>query len=208
MLCILLPTGLLGGISCWLVYNIIKENRMEDVAQIAEVRHQETRAWLDETNTRGKVLLNSLVKSCRYGDAGINACAADKLKQFAESNHAVGLTFHSGLNIDLSVGSDAIPFAEFSQAFRPGQIAATSVSKVNATPLLSLISADAASGFSVLITYSGERLQDIFVGSSSLGQSGETFLSDNRGYFITKQRYSSQQGFSKPISTTDAILFA
>ena len=201
LLCILLPTGLLGGISCWLVYNIIKENRMEDVGQVAEMRHQEIRAWLDEADGRGKVLLDSLVKSCRYGDAGINACAADKLKLFADSNHAVGLSFHSGLDPDLALGSDAIPLAEFSQPFRPGQIAATSVSKVNATPLLSLIAADAASGFSVLITYPGKHLQDIFVGSSSLGQSGETFLTDNRGYFITKQRYPSQQGLSKPIST-------
>jgi diguanylate cyclase (GGDEF)-like protein/PAS domain S-box-containing protein len=33
-----------------------------------------------------------------------------------------------------------------------------------------------------------------------LGESGETFLADNRGFFITKPRYPSQQGVSKPIS--------
>ncbi len=200
LLCILLPTGLLGGIAYWFVYNIIKDNRIENVGQVAETRHEEMRVWLNETNVRGKALLDNLIEDCRHSDSGINTCSRTKLKQFAAINHTVGITFHSGIESDFAVGADAIPINEFTKPFLPGQIASTSTSNINGASLLSLIAADPASGFSLVTTYAGEQLQGIFVGSTVLGQSGETFLTDNRGYFITKPRYLAQQGHIKPIS--------
>ena len=200
LLCILLPTGLIGATAYWFVYNGIRENRIEDVGQVADVRYEELRIRLHRDNERGKVLLDTLIAACRYSDAGINACARGKLEQFATINHAVGLSLHSGIESDLAVGSDAISFDNTTNPFLPGQIAATSTSKVNGASLLSLIAVDSASGFSLVTTYSGQELQNIFVGSRMLGQSGETFLSDNQGFFITKPRYPSQQGIVKPIS--------
>lgn len=200
MLCILLPTGLIGTTAYWFVYNDIRENRIGDVGQIADVRYEEVRMRLHEYNERGKGLLDTLIADCRYNDEGINACARAKLEQFAAINQAVGLTLHSGIESDLAVGADAIPLDKLNKPFLPGQIATTSTSKVNGASLLSLTAVDSASGFSLVTTYPGQKLQDIFVGSPVLGQSGETFLADNQGLFITKPRYPSQQGVIKPIS--------
>ncbi|HEY8097373.1 MAG TPA: PAS domain S-box protein, partial [Methylobacter sp.] len=200
LLCILLPTGLIGATAYWFAFNCIKENRIEDVGQIAEVRYETMRMQLHKDNERGKVLLDTLIASCRYSDEGINACARGKLGQFAAINDTVGFSLHSGIENDLEVGSDAIPLDKLNKPFLPDQIAATSSSNVNGAPLFSLIAADPASGMSLVTTYSGQKLQDIFDVSPTLGQSGETFLADNQGFFITKPRYSSQQGVSEPIS--------
>ncbi|MDP1774793.1 MAG: EAL domain-containing protein [Methylobacter sp.] len=200
LLCILLPTGLIGATAYWFVYHGIKENRIADVGQIAEARYEEMSTRLHEYDERGKGLLDTLIAFCRYSDLGINACAKAKLEQFVTINHAVGLVLHSGIENDLAVGSDAIPFDKLNKPFLPGQIAATSTSTANGASLFSLIAADSASGFSLVTTYPGQKLQDIFIGSAVLGQSGETFLADNRGFFITKSRYSSQQGMTQPIS--------
>ncbi|TAN67808.1 MAG: EAL domain-containing protein [Methylobacter sp.] len=198
LLCILLPTGLIGASAYWFVYNNIKENRIESVGQIADARYEELHIRLNRDNERNKNLLGALIAVCRYSDVGINACARSKLEQFAAINHTVGLSLHSGIEGDLAVGNDVIPLDKLNQPFLPGQIAA--ISKLNGASSLSLVAVDSASGFSLVTTYSGQQLQDIFTGSPVLGQSGETFLADNQGLFITKPRYPSQQGASKPIA--------
>jgi len=200
LLCILLPTGLIGTTAYWFVFNCIKENRIEDVGQTANMRYEAMRMQLHKDNERNKVLLDTLIAVCRYSDVGINACARDKLEQFAAINHTAGFSLHSGIESDLDLGSDAIPLDKLNKPFLPEQIAATSASPVNGAPLFSLIAADSASGISLVTTYSAQKLQDIFGASPMLGQSGETFLTDNRGFFITKPRYPSQQGISETIS--------
>lgn len=198
LLCILLPTGLIGASAYWFVYNHIKENRIEGVGQVADARYEELHIRLHRDNERSKNLLSALIAVCRYSNEGINACARSKLEQFAAINHTVGLSLHSGIESDLAVGNDAIPADKLNQPFLPGQIAA--ISKLNGASLLSLVAVDSASGFSLVTTYSGQQLQDIFVSSPVLGQSGETFLADSQGLFLTQPRYPSQQGTSKPIA--------
>ncbi|MGZ5009983.1 MAG: PAS domain S-box protein [Methylobacter sp.] len=199
LLFMLLPTGLIGTTTYWLIYNGIKENRIKDVGYIADARHEELRMHLHRDDQRGKALLDSLI-SCRHSDGGINDCARAKMEQFAATNHAVGFTFHSGIENDFSYGSNAISSDKLNKLFLPGQIAA--ISTINGASLFSLIAADPASGFSLVTTYPGQDLQDIFVDSKVLGQSGEIFLTDNKGFFITKPRYpSEQQGVNISISS-------
>ncbi|MFI3158328.1 MAG: PAS domain S-box protein [Methylococcaceae bacterium] len=201
LLCILLPGGLIGTTAYGLAFKTIRENRIEDVGQIADARYEAMRMRLLDYNERSKSLLDSLITVCRYSGLAINACAQAKMEQFAVSNHTVGLSFHSGTDSDLVMGSEAISLDQLKKPFLPGQIAATSISKLDGASLLSLLSVDPASGFSLVATYPGHKLQDIFVSSPALGQSGEAFLADNQGLFITKLRYTPQQEAAKPIST-------
>ncbi len=200
LLCILLPAGLIGATAYWFLFNGIKENRIEGVGQVVDARYEAMRMKLYRDNERGKVLLDTLLAGCLHSDQGINACARGKLEQFASVNDTTGFSFHSGIENDLTVGRDSVSLDQLAKPFLPGQIASTSTSKVNGASLYSLVATDSASGMSLVTTYSGQLLQDIFVGSSVLGESGETFLADNRGFFITKPRYLSQQGVSKSIS--------
>jgi PAS domain S-box-containing protein len=194
----LLPSGLIGATTYWLIYNGIKENRIKDVGYLAEARHEELRLRLRRDNQRGQALLDNLLP-CRYSDGGINDCARAKIKQFAAINRAIGITFHSGIENDLAYGSNPISADNLKLPFLPGQIA--TISTVNGTALFSVIAADPASGFSLVATYSGQELQEIFAYSKALRKSGENFLVDNQGRFITTPRYSSKQGATEPIST-------
>jgi len=194
----LLLTGLIGATTYWFVYSSIKENRIKDVGYLAEARHEELRMRLRKYDQYGKALLDNLI-SCRYSNEGINNCARAKMEQFAAINHAIGFTFHSGIESDLSYGSNAVSSDQLNLPFLPGQIAASST--VNGASSFSLIAADPASGFSLVTTYSGQELQEIFVASRVLGQSGENFLVDNQGLFITKPRYSPEQRETEPISS-------
>lgn len=49
------------------------------------------------------------------------------------------------------------------------------------------------------VVYPAERLNVLFRPVSSLGQSGESFLANQRGYFVTNARYASPAGRSRPI---------
>ncbi|MGZ4968773.1 MAG: EAL domain-containing protein [Methylobacter sp.] len=199
LLCILVPTGLIGAAAYWFMYGSIKENRIEDVGYVADSRYEELRVHLHRINEQSKALLDRLIAACHSSDDSINGCVRAKLEQFGGINHIIGLTFHSGIESDISWGNDAVPFDKLDKPFLPGQIA--TISTANGVSLLSLIASDSVSGFNLVTTYSpGQELQEIFTDSSALGQSGEVFLADNRGYFITKPRYTSEQGTVKPIS--------
>jgi len=194
----LLPTGLIGATTYWFLYNGIKENRIKDVGYLAEARHEELRMHLRKDDQYGKALLDNLI-SCRYSDEGINNCAQAKMEQFAAINHAIGFTFHSGIENDLSYGSHALSSDQLNLPFLPSQIAA--ISTVNGASWFSLIAADPTSGFSLVTTYPGQQLQEIFAASRVLGQFGENFLVDSLGRFITKPRYSPEQRETEPISS-------
>lgn len=197
LLCILLPTGLIGAAAYRFIYNDIRNDRINDVGEIADVRYDELRLWLYEHNQQGQDLLNALIASCRASDYGIGACARPKLEQFIATHHAVGTTLRFGNGDDLTVGSQAVPFDRLN--LTPGQIAA--VSKIDGVTLLSMLAADPASGLAVVTNYHILELQSIFTGSPLLGLSGETFLIDHQGYFITNARYPSTQGITEAIAT-------
>lgn len=198
LLCILLPTALIGGVAYWFTYNNIRENRIKDVGQVADARYEELRLRLYDYDERGRNLLHTLLVACRASDNGFNDCARARLEQFMSINHAAGMTLHSGTDSDLVLGSHAIPFDRFNKSLALGQIAA--IIKIKGSSLLSMIATDPASGFSMITTYPSQALQNIFVGSSVLGRSGETFLADSQGFFVTSARYLAEQGILRPIT--------
>ena len=200
LVCILLPTGLIAASAYWLVFNTISEQRINDVEHIADERYQAMRMQLQRDNERGARLLESLIAACGNSDFGVNNCAQVKLQQFAAINGVAGFSFHSGVENDLALGSEPISVDQLARPFLPEQLAAIVKSKINNASLYSLVAIDSASGMSLVTTYSAKRLQDIFVGSPRLGQSGETFLADSQGFFVTQPRYLPQQGVSEPIS--------
>jgi PAS domain S-box-containing protein len=200
LLCILLPSGLISATAFWFIFDTIKQERIQDVSQIAEARHQSLHEQLFEDNHRAQELLKTVIAECRGSDVGINVCAKPKLNEFFSINGTVGMSLHSGIEPDLTIGKEAILINTLRQPFLPKQLAIISKSSQNNTPLFSFIARNAASGFSLVITYHGLALQAIFLQPDALGKSGETFLADNQGFFITRPRYDSQQGVIKPIS--------
>jgi PAS domain S-box-containing protein len=200
LLCILLPSCLIGGTTLWLLFSTIKEERIKSVGEVAQFRYERLREHLLQNNQRGSDLLHSVLADCRESDFGVNICAKTRLEQFFIINHPVGMSLHSGVEEDMTVGSEAISIQKLKLPFPSGQIAVMSKSVHSHTKLYSFVVQDKASGFSLVTTYSAEALKNIFINSSMLGESGETFLADSEGFFITNPRYLSEQGVIKPIS--------
>ena len=199
LLCILLPTGLIGGAAYSLLYDLIKKNLIEEVGEIADERYEELRIRLRDDNKWGKNLLDSIIASCGPDIESINTCIQPQLEQFIAIHPNASLTFHSGLESDVVKGATGLSIEELNNSFHPGQIAAISISPRSGASLYSVKATDSVSGFHLVSTYPTQDLQEIFSGSQALGQSGETFLTNNKGFFITKPRYSSSQGITKPI---------
>jgi len=198
MLFALLPSLLIGAAAYSKLYDLIKKNRIEDVGQIAHARHETLRQKLTQDNHRNTALLQSIIASCHQ--AAINQCIKPKLEQFAAITPKASLFFHSGLSPDLSIGAQALSLEQLKQTLKPGQLAIVTPSQVKGDTVYSLIASDPETGFYLVTTYSSQELQPIFVGAPALGHSGETFLADHQGFFITQPRYEAEQGFIKPIS--------
>lgn len=58
----------------------------------------------------------------------------------------------------------------------------------------------AEDGTTLSVVWTATRLDPLFARSPALGKSGETFLTDSHGYFLTTPRYASDTGHTKPIT--------
>lgn len=63
-----------------------------------------------------------------------------------------------------------------------------------------IMASDKEFGVEILIEHPLEAIQKIFRPLDDLGNSGETFLVDKEGFFVTETRYHSRQGISEIIS--------
>lgn len=198
-LCILVPGTLIGSILTWYLYSITLANSIDAVKQVADSRQQQLLLRLNEENNRVSSLLK-LLSNCRYADIGINSCAKYHIEQFVSINSVNGIIFHSGTENDLIKGNAVVHIEEI-QPFLPGQLAIITGSDYDKM-MLSFVAIDPKSGFSLVASYPRAWLQNIFVSPKALGESGETFLANNKGMFFTSPRYPSQQGIIAPISAT------
>lgn len=202
LLCILLPTLLIGGAAYNVLYDSIKKYFIEEVGEVADARHHELRIHLLDNDQKNLNLLASLINLCGSAIASINNCAKPKLEQFSATYPAMSLTFHSGIDSDIRLGTNSLSIEEVNNPFLPGQISALSSTRENKNTFYSFVSKDTGSGFYLITTYPSQDLQKIFSTSPVLGTSGEVFLADNQGFFISQPRYSLAQGTVKPIAAT------
>ena len=126
----------------------------------------------------------------------------DVLETLIKSEKALGAMLHvPGLASDIVIGR---PLARFDAlpTLAPGQLAGVfppSATEEERTYFIT--AADPRRGMTLAVIFPVSLIQGIFTSSSDLGQSGETFLADADGLFVTKARYPSVQGHhSHPIS--------
>ncbi len=62
------------------------------------------------------------------------------------------------------------------------------------------VMARTADGTTLSVVWTATHLDPLFARIPALGESGETFLTDSEGYFLTTPRYRSDTGHTKPIT--------
>lgn len=186
----------------WIAHDLLLDNiqteRMDDVGRVAEAKHTQLTMVLKRARERSELFLSYLANQC---DAvGLNrACAERLMRSHLASEMVQGMTLHNEADgRNLSVGAVTLS-SDAGKTFKPGQLAEFIGTGPEKNRAYFIRVADRRAGLKLVVVYPSTNLVPVFDRPGELGKSGEVFLSDGAGYFVTPPRYSSTQGRSHPI---------
>jgi PAS domain S-box-containing protein len=181
----------------------IKKERMQDVGQVADKRHQALVFQLKGYKHVGEELIFRLSHLCKKSNSFefTKSCVLEKLKLHLEMEKAKGLVFrYEKGHLNLILGN--VSNAKISKAdFAEGQLGVFKNRGIadQAQPFY-VMANEKDLGVQLFTEYPLDAIQNIFINSDDLGSSGETFLAGPDGFFVTKARYHSHQGRAEVIS--------
>ena len=191
---VLLATASLGSIAYRTSRTIIEQDAVRDVGVTATVRKQVLMRVLAQQRDRADALLKTADIGCLHSETW---CLRKLLLDFVATEGATAARLAYRDRSAVMVGKDAasLPAAVPSDA---GQIAHFGFDqKGRPSYVLQVLS---RSGNGVLTVRGDMQLPNqIFLDRYGLGQSGETFLTDNRGLFLTPPKYPAVPGDNQPI---------
>ncbi len=196
--CLLLPSAIIG----WLAYDRLiestKADRMRAVGHVAEIRHTQLNQLLRRATDRAHAFMEDIASHCGVRPLRSD-CVRQELKTFIHSEGAVGAVLLPSNGVALTVG-DIDPTTALPQ-LPNGQLAWFEPRRPGAGERHYLLPAiERTNGMRLVLRYPAGMIQSIFNDHPELGNSGENFLADTEGYFITSARYPSTQGHGLPIS--------
>jgi len=201
-LMVILPTIAIG----WLAHNLMSEyiisEHITDVGNVAEAKRDQLSMMLARSNSKAKLFLSGLSKQCGGSPARQNQlCASGLINGYLAAEGAIGAHLHGKADGDsLTIGDSAVKDGE-SIAFQTGQLAKFSSTGPNSNHSYFVSVAEESTGLRLSITYPSSVLEPVFnPPPKDLGLTGETFLTDGEGYFVTTPKYASAQGRALPIS--------
>ena len=197
----LLPLLIVG----WMVHSFIIENiradRIKIVGRVADSKRDQLVMVLIRANARAESFLSNLASQCKANGTSLNKpCATELLESYMVTEKALGAILQRrGQSEHLAVGTAGRQLAAIPQ-FQAGQLAqfAGNNPEHNQSYFISII--ESHSGWKLAISYPSSNFDEVFNSPVELGTSGETFLADGEGYFVTHARYPSKQGHFQPIS--------
>ncbi len=204
LLATLLPTMIVGWVAVNAVFEITAQNKINDVGLVADNRHEQLKFTLDQVRMRARLFLLNQLDRCQVvagqSSAATHACLKSALTSFLKTESALGgVVFFKGVDTPLSVGVAAnVKLADLK--LLPGQLAIFPAAKNQAARVYYVPVSDEQQRVKLVLIFPVSLIQEIFHQPRALGQSGETFLSDAQGFFITRPRYPSKQGVSVEIS--------
>lgn len=192
LLLTVLPAIIVGWMAHDLVFERIRSERMKAVGRVADAKHDQLNMLLNRANNRARLFLADMNIRCVAGKPD-RSCVNRLMESYLVAEGAIGATLHLK-DERLNVGT---PAPARSAVFQPGQLAAFPGTGRgnNQSYFISVAVAD----LRLDVVYPSTNLQPIFDRPAELGESGETFLADGEGYFVTHNRYSSKQGHSEHI---------
>ena len=198
-LLILLPTLVIGWMAYRFSFESIRDDRINIVGQIASSRHDELNRLLARAHQRAAILLDDLLAKCVVSDRLQADCASRFL---TDSLHLEGVSGAVLWNIAshgrLSVGS--VIEAPEPILFRPKQLAWVAPHSLRQSRFYVVAADDNRGLFQLQLIFPVSSLQPIFVPPLELGASGEIFLADSAGFFVSEISYSGNQGHDQPIA--------
>ena len=187
---VLLATASLGSIAFNTSRTIVEEGAVRAVGVVANARKQALIRFLSDQRVRAAAVLETVSVGCAPDET---ICIRRILMGFAASESASAVQLAYRNRPPIIVGDDTVPFPE--AATPAGDQIARFVS--DQTPRYYVIQVrDVLRDGEMVITLRADidGVNSIFNDRYGLGESGETFLTDARGAFLTLPRYPTPTG--------------
>jgi diguanylate cyclase (GGDEF)-like protein len=188
------PALVVGWMGYSSAFESIRDEKIRSVGRVADARRDQLVTIFNRTTARTQAFLKDISERCAN-----EVCATEALHSLLTSERALGAVLRLPGGDVVEVGTGGVRL-DGEVAFPPGQLARFSEPVPGGDRTYHMVTAGVLGGVRLVMTFPVSLLQDLFVNMPDLGQSGETFLSDPNGFFITKARYPSVQGHSHPIS--------
>ncbi|MDD4930117.1 MAG: EAL domain-containing protein [Gallionella sp.] len=201
LLMVILPAISIGGFATHAMSSNIRAERIKDVGQAADAKHNQLIMLLARQNARTAHLLSDLHEQCIAKTDSLDAlCATRWIESYLASEGAVGAKLRKANGDSLSIGA-SVTRNEKSVPFKSGQLAKFIETGAHSNHAYFVSATDKSAGLQVDITYPSSVFESIFSPPpAALGASGETFMADGEGYFVTRPKYHATQGHGIPIS--------
>lgn len=189
LLFLLLPTGILGFLGYDYLYKHIKDTNIRAVGRIADAQHHHLASILTDTQHRVTDLLTHLEEQCslKKSPHKQTLCIQSELQKFIINDQAVGAMLSSKTGD--SVKTNIFVMNDDDIVFKDQQLAAFSQPNSEGERFYYLAANNAKTGYRLLVMYSLQTMQEIVtIGTDLIGASGDLFILDNQGFFITKPR--------------------
>jgi len=191
---VLLATASLGSIAYRTSRSIVEQAAIRDVGVTATVRKQILIRELTEQRIRANALIETADIGCSHSETW---CLRKLLLDFVatEGASAAKLAYRGRTPVTVGKGASSLGAANSPQE---GQIAHFEFDrKGQPSYVLRAVSKD---GGAVLTIRGNMQLANqIFLDRYGLGQSGETFLTDDKGFFLTPPKYPGQVDERRPL---------
>lgn len=185
----------LGGIFGWLTYraarDIVREEILATVGVAASAKRQALNDLFIRRQQGVNDFLDGLPAICE-NEPNRLACMERELRTFERASNAIaGNLFIDDIEIPFGVRRDTMPrpYAGRSPSFHTHE------------GVLSYVVHAVRPPYAINICFAGTDVVAIFENREGLRKSGESFITDSRGYFLTPPRYETTQGRSHPIAT-------
>ncbi|MBI3183787.1 MAG: HAMP domain-containing histidine kinase [Myxococcales bacterium] len=185
----------LGFVSVGASVRLIEREVVRAVGIAASAREAALLMRLQSQRDRVESLLRLSRQACPQPSASELTCLEGLLEHFVAAERAGGAVLLRAGAPPIRAGSDPVPLEKAPRA--EGQLAA--FHRDEAHRGYYLVGA-AEAGDSLLVRYQAERfIHALFAEPYGLGESGESFLTDSRGFFLTPSRFGGESGHSHPI---------
>ncbi len=185
---LLLPTGILGYLGYDYLFDTIKTSNIRAVGHIADARHEQLNIMLKNTNDRAARFIEHLSTQCERRDkTKINACLKQVLQIFINDEQALSATLIQINGNEITVGQPVLSLADIIP-FQAQQLVGFSLPNKNQQQFYYITAHNINNTEQLVVTFPMNAIQQIFTSDPSLGASGDVFIMDSKGFFITQPR--------------------
>ncbi len=198
-LLVLIPASIVIVLAFSHAHELIAAERIGSVGRVSDARHEELVRILKRSIQRGERSLEEIYRHCGKLETH-SACYQENLKVPLASEQALGIMLWGPDGQFVGEG-DFPDTAMHPPVFKPGQLAKFTPFENGFLASYLVVAHMPGTEYHLGIRYPIKNVQSVFTLQPELGKSGETFLADGQGYFITSARYPSIQGHGvDPIS--------